>query len=292
MSGYARMRRIIEWLDTHHREQPGLAELASLAELGESQFHREFVRWTGVTPKDFLQCLTLRSARERLAAGAAVLDAALDSGLSGPGRLHDLCVGLEAASPGEIKRGGAGLQVRWGMADTPFGTCLIGESPRGVCHLSFVDGDNHPYSSPIAEAWPEAELIRDDDRAANLLDTHFCRRETSTVSLRAWVRGTDFQVRVWRALLAIPPGHLTTYRRIAEAIGQPTAARAVGTAIGANPVGLLIPCHRVIRETGVISGYRWGSGRKRALIAWEGPTSPNRKPRPRRQRIGCRRGRH
>lgn len=273
MSGYARMRRIIEWLDDHHREQPTLAELAAITGLSESQFHREFVKWTGVTPKDFVQCLTLRSARERLDRGVAVLDAALDSGLSGPGRLHDLCIGLEAASPGEIKSGGAGVEITWGIADTPFGPCSVAESPRGICHLSFIDDPNTSTESELRKTWPGASLHRDDVHAASVLKEHFSTEGGNRPTLRAWVRGTDFQVRVWRALLAIPPGQLTTYRRIAEAIGQPKASRAVGTAIGVNPIGILIPCHRVIRQTGVISGYRWGTGRKRSLIAWEGARS-------------------
>ena len=273
MNSYARMERVVRWLDAHARSQPSLAEMAAAAGLGESQFHREFVRWTGVTPKDFVQCLTLADARERLAGGGKVLETAVDVGLSGPGRLHDLCVSLEAASPGEIQSGGAGLTVRWGVAASPFGTAAVGETERGLCLLSFLEGDAVPGG--IESQWPGAVWIRDDGLAARRLASLF-RRPASPGVLRAWVRGSAFQVRVWRALLAIPPGALSSYGRLAEAIGRPGAARAVGAAVGANPVAVLIPCHRVIRETGAVSGYRWGVGRKRAILAWEGAMARRR----------------
>lgn len=270
MSGYKRMDRIIRWLDKHHAEQPSLGELAALADLSEFHFHREFVRWTGVTPKDFVQCLTLQHARERLGAGATVLDAALDAGLSGPGRLHDLCVTLEAVTPGEVKSGGAGLEIVWGMAETPFGLSLLGETERGICHLDFCE--NELSFREIQAAWPNANFFRNDQIAAERIEAIFRPRTShaGTRGLRATIRGTPFQIRVWRALLEIPVGALTTYSRLADRIGKPGAARAVGTAVGANALACLIPCHRVIRETGVISGYRWGVGRKRSLIAWEG----------------------
>lgn len=270
MSSYARMERILRWLDENATSQPSLAELAGLAGLGESHFHHEFVRWTGVTPKDFVQCLTLSDARVRLARGETVTDAAAEVGLSGAGRLHDLCVSLEAATPGEIRSGGAGIGIRWGEAESPFGLCRIGETERGICLLAFLGDEN----ADPAGAWlrfPKAEWSRDDRWAAERIAEVFVPPVSvrSGSPLRAWVRGSAFQVKVWRALLTIPPGALSTYGRISESIGQPGAARAVGTAVGANPVAFLIPCHRVIRETGAISGYRWGVGRKRALLAWE-----------------------
>ncbi|NLT71009.1 MAG: methylated-DNA--[protein]-cysteine S-methyltransferase [Verrucomicrobiaceae bacterium] len=275
MSGYERMERIIRWLDEHHAEQPSLGELAALVGLSEFHFHREFVRWTGITPKDFLQCLTLRHARERLAAGDAVLDAALAAGLSGPGRLHDLCVTLEAATPGEVKRGGAGLRIVWGMALSPFGPALLGETERGICRLDFCENDSS--FGKLRAAWPRADFVRDDELAKERIEAIFRQGEAAAAprNLRALVRGTPFQLRVWRALLEIPVGSLTTYRRLAERIGHPGAARAVGTAVGANSLACLIPCHRVIRETGALSGYRWGVGRKRSLIAWEGAAAPS-----------------
>lgn len=276
MNGYERMDRIIRWLDEHYAAQPALAELAALAGLSEFHFHREFVRWTGVTPKDFVQCLTLNHARARLGAGEAVLEASLDAGLSGPGRLHDLCVTLEAATPGEVKSGGEGMEIIWGMAESPFGLCLLGETTRGLCHLTFSENDD-PVSA-IHEAWPRARLIRDDEVAAEKIALVFSPADSvgEKPGLRALVRGTPFQLRVWRALLEIPAGSLTTYGRLSEKIGHPGAARAVGTAVGANTLACLIPCHRVIRETGVISGYRWGVGRKRSIIAWEGASAQPR----------------
>ena len=271
MSGYEQMGRIIRHLDQQFLEQPSLEELAEIAGLSPAHFHRKFVSWVGITPKDFLQCLTLEHARELLNRGESVLDAAIDSGLSGPGRLHDLCVTLEAASPGEIKSGGAGLPLNWGSAPTLFGTCLVAESPRGICHLSFHDAPPFDGESIVRSQWPSAQLKHDDAVATNTTARIFpsSPAQPDQSPFRLWVRGTEFQIRVWRALLNIPRGNLSTYRRIAESIGQPMASRAVGTAIASNHIAVLIPCHRVIRETGVISGYRWGVGRKRAFVAWE-----------------------
>jgi AraC family transcriptional regulator, regulatory protein of adaptative response / methylated-DNA-[protein]-cysteine methyltransferase len=287
MNDYERVAQIIRFLDEYRAEQPDLTALAARAGLSPFHLHRLFSAWAGVTPKDFLQCLTLARAKELLRAGDSILDAALASGLSGPGRLHDLCVNLEAASPGELKSGGAGWTVAFGFAESPFGKCLIAESPRGICHLSFVE-DGKSALAALQEDWPQAKWRRDDSAAARLADKIFARRAASQssvldqpspgsfgaaragVPLRAFVRGTPFQVRVWRALLEIPPGSLMSYGRLAAAIGQPSAARAVGTAVGQNPLAYLIPCHRVIRETGVIGDYHWGPVRKRAMIAWEG----------------------
>ncbi len=273
MDAYDRIARVIRYLDAHRSEQPGLALLARQAGLSPSHFHRLFSTWAGVTPKDFLQSLTFADAAARLRAGNSVLEAAHASGLSGPGRLHDLCVSLEAASPGELKAGGGGWTIRAGFAGSPFGRCLIAEGPRGVCHLAFTDdqGDAEALSG-LATAWPRARLLRDDDHAAGLVARLFAspRGEAAGAPLRAFVRGTAFQVRVWRALLQVPPGALVSYRALAAAVGRPAAARAVGTAVGRNAIACLIPCHRVIRETGLIGGYRWGEARKRAMLAWEG----------------------
>jgi AraC family transcriptional regulator, regulatory protein of adaptative response / methylated-DNA-[protein]-cysteine methyltransferase len=270
MSDYERIAQIIRFLDQHQAGQPDLAALARRAGLSPFHFHRLFSVWAGVTPKDFLQCLTLAHAREMLRDGQTVLDAALDSGLSGPGRLHDLCIQLEAASPGELKQGGAGWTISCGFADSPFGKCLIAESPRGICHLSFVENEKSALAT-LQKDWPSAEIKRDDALAARLATEIFTRPDDSASQppLRAFVRGTPFQIRVWRALVQVPPGALTSYGRLAKAIAKPAAARAVGTAVGRNPLAYLIPCHRVIRETGVIGGYHWGPARKRAMIAWE-----------------------
>lgn len=277
MNDYERVARVINYLDEHHLEQPDLALLAGQLELSPFHFHRLFSRWAGVTPKDFLQCLTISHAKKLLRAGESVLEAALASGLSGPGRLHDLCVDLEAASPGELKSGGAGCEVRYGFAATPFGESLAGQTQRGICHLSFVEpGDSARAIGRLRQDWPHARLIRDDSAAAKLGSIVFNRPpdEGTRPSLKAFVRGTGFQLRVWRALLHVPPGALVSYRCLAAAIGRPNSARAVGGAVASNPLAFVIPCHRVIRETGVIGDYRWGSARKRTMVAWESVHSP------------------
>jgi AraC family transcriptional regulator of adaptative response/methylated-DNA-[protein]-cysteine methyltransferase len=272
MNDYERIARVIRFLDERRIEQPDLTALAEHAGLSVFHFHRLFSQWAGVTPKDFLQCLTLSHAKELLRVGESVLDVALESGLSGPGRLHDLCVSLEAASPGELKSGGAGWRILFGVAESPFGRCLIAESPRGICHLSFVEEENETiFLMELKKDWPQAKLKRNDSVAAWIAARIFGRPNNahSRGTLRGFVSGTPFQVRVWRALLQTPPGALTSYGRLAKEIGCPTASRAVGTAVGQNPLAYLIPCHRVIRETGVIGNYRWNRTRKRAIIAWE-----------------------
>src|SRR5664280_26554 len=270
MNDYERIAQVIRFLDARHVEQPDLTTLAGRAGLSQFHFHRLFATWAGVTPKDFLQCLTLSHAKELLRDGESILEVALESGLSGLGRLHDLCVNLEAASPGELKSGGAGWTISSGFADSPFGKYLIAESPRGICHLSFAENEKTGLAE-LQMAWPHAKLKRDDSAAVRLAAKIFARPDDShsQPALRAFVRGTPFQVRVWRALLQVQPGTLTSYGRLAGAIDKPTAARAVGTAVGQNPLAYLIPCHRVIRETGVIGDYHWGPIRKRAMIAWE-----------------------
>lgn len=271
MNDYERIARIIRHLDEHRVTQPSLQELAAVAGLSEFHFHRLFHRWAGVTPKDFLQCLTVEFAKRRLRESVSVLDAALEAGLSGPGRLHDLLITLEAASPGEFKREGAGMSIRWGFAESPFGRCSIGWNGRGVCHLAFHDCvDETVAPDQLAKHWAAAELVSDESAQAQA-DAIFNRNPAGKQELRAFVRGTPFQLKVWRALLHIPLGHLVTYGGIARTIGVPGGVRAVGTACGRNPIAFLIPCHRVIRETGIMQGYRWGTMRKRAILAWERP---------------------
>jgi AraC family transcriptional regulator, regulatory protein of adaptative response / methylated-DNA-[protein]-cysteine methyltransferase len=271
MNDYERVARVIDYLASHHRDQPDLTTTAAEAGLSPFHFHRLFSQWVGITPKDFLQALTVKHVKELLRKGETVLDASLEAGLSGPGRLHDLCVGLEAASPGELKSGGEGWAISYGFADTPFGCCLIADSPRGICHLSFVSSTNEKETFELREAWLRASFKRDDAVAEQIAEQVFRRaiNGNSRPALRAFVKGTAFQVRVWRALLQVGPGSLTTYGRLAAVIGLPSAARAVGSAVAQNPVAYLIPCHRVIRETGVVGEYRWGTTRKRAIIACE-----------------------
>jgi AraC family transcriptional regulator of adaptative response/methylated-DNA-[protein]-cysteine methyltransferase len=272
MNDYERVATVIRFLDRHHTDQPDLNELAAAAGLSPFHFHRLFSAWAGVTPKDFLQCLTLEHVKQLLRHGDNVFDAALNAGLSGPGRLHDLCVTLEAASPGEMKNGGAGMQIDYGFAETAFGEALIAETKRGICHLSFVDGHGRNSARDLLTSqWPNAKLNRNDVRIADLAAKIFMQAcdATRRPTLRAFVRGTPFQLRVWRALLRVPSGSLTTYGRLAEAVGQSRAARAVGSAVGANPIAFIIPCHRVIRETGALGNYHWDPIRKRAILGWE-----------------------
>jgi len=277
MNDYERIARIIRYLDQHHVEQPDLDTLAKHVGLSRFHFHRLFSHWAGITPKEFLQCLTLAHVRQLLQQGQSVLDAALDAGFSGPGRLHDLCLTLEAATPGEIKSGGAAWTIQAGFAETPFGTCLVGQSPRGICHLSFVSSHNRPpAAAAIHKDWPRAKIQWKAAGLSRFVAPLFTRPHATTARpvLRAVVRGTAFQVRVWRALLEVPKGTLVSYGALAHAIGRPSAARAVGSAVGDNPLAYLIPCHRVIRETGVIGQYHWGPERKRAMIAWEARPLP------------------
>lgn len=270
MNDFERVATVIRYLERNHSRQPRLPELAATVGLSESHFHRLFHRWAGVTPKDFLQTLTVEHAKRRLRESASVLEAALDTGLSGPGRLHDLLVTIESASPGEFKNGGEGMTIEWGIAESLFGSCSLGWNDRGICHLAFHDAKADDVEPAAMRGdWPQAELRRNDSAARRHAREIFAREIAAASPLKAYVRATPFQLRVWRALVRIPEGCVASYGFLAQAIGQPQASRAVGTACGANPIAYLIPCHRVIRETGVVQGYRWGTDRKRALLARE-----------------------
>lgn len=270
MSDFERIAKVIRYLDENHSQQPSLNELARAAGLSDFHFHRLFQRWAGVTPKDFLQCLTVEHAKQRLRDSANVFDSAMDAGLSGPGRLHDLLVTIEAASPGEFKTGGEGMTIEWGMAEGPLGLCSLGWNRRGICHLAFHNSEQDAASlTELRENWPLAQLQRSDSAARRQAKLIFDPDASSPAPLKAFVRASPFQLRVWRALVRIPEGKVVSYRGIAAAVGSPLASRAVGAACGSNPIAYLIPCHRVIRETGVVQGYRWGTDRKRALLAWE-----------------------
>lgn len=270
----------IRYLDAHREDQPGLGELAAATGLSECHLQRVFTEWAGISPKRFLQALTRAHARQRLRSERSTFEVALDAGLSGGGRLHDLFVECEGVTPGEVARLGAGLQIAHGFAVTPFGRALIGWSHRGVCHLRFVDNGDPSALMELRTEWPQASLLRADAEAATLADRIF-ESGVSADFLQAdhpppnrsplalWVKGTNFQIQVWHALLQLPEGSCTTYGELAARLGRPAAARAVGSAVGANPVGWLIPCHRVIRQTGALGGYRWGLVRKQAMLASE-----------------------
>ena len=268
---FARMTRAIEFIEGAYQRQPRLAEIARHVGLSEYHFNRLFRSWTGLTPRQYLAEITSRAARHALRAEPSVMDAALSVGLSGGGRLHDLTVTLEAMTPGEIRAAGQGTVIRHGIAATPFGSAFIAETARGLCRLSFVERENDATElTALRVLWPRAEFIRDDAHATRLAATIW-NRESGARSgiLPLAVSGTNFQVQVWRALLELDPGETVTYGALARRLGKPDAARAVGSAVGANPIAWVIPCHRVLRAGGALGGYRWGTSRKQMIRRWE-----------------------
>lgn len=265
---YARMARAIGYLARNWRAHPDLAQAAAVGGMSPWHFQRAFSRFVGVSPKRFQGLLALDHARARLRAGQPVLAAALAAGLSGPSRLHDLAVAMDALTPGDIGAGGAGIELAHGEAESLFGPIFAVTSPRGIVRLVFIDDDADAWLAAEQAAWPKARFRRDDAMAERLAARLFGPPSPGE-PLRLAPRGTNFQVKVWQALLTIPPGAVATYAAIARAIGQPGAARAVGNACGTNPVAVLIPCHRVLRETGALGGYAFGLDRKRALLARE-----------------------
>ena len=269
-SDYHRVANIIHFLSEHYAEQPSLDELAGHFNLSKGYIQRLFTAYVGVSPQRFVQQLLLDTAKERVIAGDAVLAASLSAGLSGPGRLHDLFVTFDAITPGEFKNSCSGMVVKMGVAVGSFGRVSLAVTERGICWLGFPEEWNNSVASEIeadlqhrmpgAVIQHDAAAITQHEQALFSPD-----RKESTV----FVSGTNFQVQVWRALLSIPEGKLVSYGNLAKSLGRPKAARAVGTAVGSNPVSFLIPCHRVLRETGTLGGYRWGLRQKRALLAWE-----------------------
>jgi AraC family transcriptional regulator, regulatory protein of adaptative response / methylated-DNA-[protein]-cysteine methyltransferase len=261
----AGIRHLVE----HYQEQPTLEAMAAAAGMSPFHFQRVFKRWAGISPKRFLQYVTLAHAKRLLAGDASVLDAALETGLSGPSRLHDLFVSCEAMTPGEFKALGTRLEVRWGIHDVPLGRILIGVTPRGLCWLAFIERDAAPVIAEFEHAWQGASLVRDDGATATTAERAFAIAAPGGAPLPLLVRGTNFQLKVWEALLRIPFGRLVSYQAIAQAVGQPRAVRAVGRAVGANHISWLIPCHRVILSTGIIHNYRWGIRQKQLLVDFE-----------------------
>lgn len=268
-----RMDAAIGYIVEHYQEQPSLEAMAAEAGLSPFHFQRVFKRWAGISPKRFLQYVTLANAKRLLIDDASVLDAALETGLSGPSRLHDLFISCEAITPGEFKALGARLVIRYGLHDGPLGRVLLGVTERGICWLSFVDGDDDSAIAALFREWQGAGLVRDDGGTADWVRRAFEIQAHPGEPLPLLLKGTNFQVKVWEALLRIPFGHRTSYQSIAETIGQPRAVRAVGRAIGRNNVSWLIPCHRVILSTGIIHNYRWGTAQKRKLLTVEAALS-------------------
>jgi AraC family transcriptional regulator of adaptative response/methylated-DNA-[protein]-cysteine methyltransferase len=270
-SDYGRVEQAIHYLEAHAHEQPSLSELARQVGLSEFHFQRLFRRWAGVTPKDFLQCLTLNRAKALLAASSSLMETSLELGLSGTGRLHDLFLNLEAMTPGEFKRAGQGLTIQWGIHTTPFGEALFAVTPRGLCGLSFLEAENRSMAVAHFQArWPEAKLVENSSQTEPFAAEVVSRMQgTMSRPLALVLKGSPFQTKVWEGLLTIPEGGITSYQGLALAIGAPNASRAVGTALAMNPIGYLIPCHRVIRASGAVGEYHWGTVRKQALLAVE-----------------------
>ena len=285
---FARIAKAIRFIDAHFREQPRLTAIAAHVGLSEFHFNRLFRRWAGVTPKQYLAFVTGQEARGALVrqplagckpfAGckSSVLEVAYSVGLSGPGRLHDLIVTLDAVTPGELKALGRGITLHYGFTPTPFGDALLASTPRGIGHLAFVEPrERESAVTELRERWRNADFVRDDARALEFANRIWDREEGRAACkggsrpLSLNVAGTNFQLKVWQALLDLGAHSRTTYSELAAKVGAEDSARAVGNAVGANPVGWLIPCHNVLRRDGALGGYHWGEDRKRAILAWD-----------------------
>ncbi len=270
-SDYDIVRRAIGFISEQWRKQPEVEEIAHASGVTATELHHLFRRWSGLTPKAFLQAITLDRARTLLRDSASVLDAAYEVGLSGPGRLHDLFVTHEAMSPGEWKAGGEGLTLHYGYHPSPFGIALIVAAPRGLAGLAFADpGEEKAALADMQRRWPKARYVEDATRTAPLaqriFDPTLWRKDQP---LRVVLIGTDWEVRVWETLLRIPLGQATTYSDIARKVGTAKASRAVGAAVGKNPISFVVPCHRVLGKSGKLTGYHWGITRKCAMLGWE-----------------------
>ena len=268
---YDIVRRAIAHIRGNWREQPDIEQIAEAAGVTPTELHHLFRRWAGLTPKAFVQALTLDSARELLRSSASVLDASYEVGLSGPGRLHDLFVTHESMSPGEWKTGAEGITISYGFHPSPFGSALVMATERGLCGLAFADvGEERAALADMRSRWPRAKFAEDSARTApiaqRIFDNKLWRPDRP---LRVVLIGTDFEVRVWETLMRIPMGRATTYSDIAGSIGKPKAPRAVGAAVGKNPISFVVPCHRVMGKSGDLTGYHWGLTRKCAMLGWE-----------------------
>jgi AraC family transcriptional regulator of adaptative response/methylated-DNA-[protein]-cysteine methyltransferase len=268
---FHRIEKAIRYIETHFKSQPTLGQMAESVHLSKYHFDRLFKRWAGISPIQFLQFTTLDYTKGRLADSKSLLDTALDAGLSGPGRLHDLFVTFEAMTPGDFKNQGKGLRIAYGFSHSPFGNCLLAMTERGICHLGFLEGDNRREAlNTLFQTWPGAVFSERPESVEPIIKGIFNAGPiTDGRPFNLVLKGTNFQINVWKALLAIPSGWVASYRDVAVYIRRPKAIRAVANAIAVNPVAFLIPCHRVIAQSGKIHQYRWGSARKRAMIGWE-----------------------
>jgi len=268
---YRRIEKAIEFLAENYHQQPSLDEVARSVNLSEFHFQRLFRRWAGISPKRLVQFLTLEHAKQALEESRSVLDAAYDAGLSSPSRLHDLFVTAEAMTPGEFKAKGAGLEISYGFHPSPFGECLLAVTERGICGLGFVgEGGRKQTLEDFKRRWPAAQFQENPQKTGSYIRGIFtAKKRNGAHPLKLLLMGTNFQIKVWEALLRIPPGSVTCYEALARQVGKPSAARAVGCAVGRNPISFLIPCHRAIRKMGIAGDYHWGAARKKAILAWE-----------------------
>ena len=262
---YKKIEKLIKYIDENFKEQPTIDQLANY--IGMSKYHliRVFKEYVGVTPIQFLQSVTLNYAKEHLKESKSILDSSLDIGLSSSSRLHDLFVNIIGVTPKEYKQLGKNVDITYGYGSSPFGKALIAFTKRGVCYLGFIDNDSNLIFNRFKEIWAKANLTKDNDKAKEYLNKIFVKKEKFDL----YVKGTNFQINIWKALLNIPSGTITSYQDIANSINKPKAARAVANAIGSNHIGYLIPCHRVLAKSGAMSGYRWGIERKKILVAYE-----------------------
>jgi len=268
---YLRIERAITFLQSNHTRQPDLREVARSVHLSEYHFQRLFTRWAGISPKKFLQFLTLEHAKRVLKQSRSLLDATYEAGLSSPGRLHDLFINAEAVTPGEFKTDGGGVTMHYGFHPTPFGECLLAVTGRGICGLSFVpEGKGIQVLKELRERWSGATLSEIPKTTQPFIDRLFSKtRGRQRKPLQLLLKGTNFQIKVWEALMKIPEGSVVSYEDLAGVIGKPGASRAVGNAVAKNPIAYIIPCHRVIKRAGTIGNYHWGAARKKALLGWE-----------------------
>jgi AraC family transcriptional regulator of adaptative response/methylated-DNA-[protein]-cysteine methyltransferase len=268
---YRRIERAIQFIEANFRSQPTLDQIAASVPLSRYHFDRLFKRWAGISPIQFVQFLTLEYTKRKLAESRSLLDASLEAGLSGPSRLHDLFVTFEAMTPGQFKRRAAGMVISYGFGATPFGECLLAATDRGICYLGFVErGARSEGLDQLIQTWPGAAFMEDFTGTGSIVKRLFdTDRHQHPQPFHLQLKGTNFQINVWKALLTIPEGHVVSYRDMAAHIGRPSAFRAVANAVAVNPVAYLIPCHRVIARSGRIHQYRWGSARKKALFGWE-----------------------
>jgi AraC family transcriptional regulator of adaptative response/methylated-DNA-[protein]-cysteine methyltransferase len=267
---YHRIEKAIRFIEENFQNQPSLKEIAEHVALSEFHFNRLFSKWAGTSPQRFMRFLTKEFAKEKLAESANLLEATFESGLSSSSRLHDLFVSYEAMTPAEFKAKGAGLTIHYGIHETPFGECLIATTERGITDLRFLEGESKELIiKELQQDFEKAILIFDNKLTKPYIEQIFYETTNTSAPISLLLRGTNFQIKVWEALLKIPFGQMVSYETIANAIGKPTAQRAVGTAIGSNRLGYIIPCHRVLQKVGGIGGYRWGTTRKKAILGWE-----------------------